>query len=207
MLSDVTRWWWVRHAPVTANDGRIYGQQDLPADCSDDGAFATLASILPSGAVLATSDLQRTTQTADAIINAGLDLPEAVVEPSFREQCFGEWQGMRHDEFASLRDDLAHRHWLSPAFERPPLGESFADVISRVVPAVIRMTAAYAGRDVVAVAHGGTIRAAAALALGLDPEAVLALSIDNLSVTRLDHIDDDENGAAWRVVTVNRPSR
>lgn len=207
MLSDVTRWWWVRHAPVTANDGRIYGQKDLSADCSDDGAFATLAKILPSGAVLATSDLQRTTQTADAIMTAGLDLPDAVVEPAFREQCFGEWQGMRYEEFASLRDDLAHRHWLSPAFERPPLGESFADVIARVVPAVIRMTARYAGRDVVAVAHGGTIRAAAALALGLDPEAVLALSIDNLSVTRLDHIDDDENGAAWRVVTVNRPSR
>ena len=207
MLSDVTRWWWVRHAPVTANDGRIYGQKDLSADCSDDGAFATLAKILPSGAVLATSDLQRTTQTADAIMTAGLDLPDAVVEPAFREQCFGEWQGMRYEEFASLRDHLAHRHWLSPAFERPPLGESFADVIARVVPAVIRMTARYAGRDVVAVAHGGTIRAAAALALGLDPEAVLALSIDNLSVTRLDHIDDDENGAAWRVVTVNRPSR
>ena len=207
MLSDVTRWWWVRHAPVTANDGRIYGQKDLPADCSDDGAFATLAKILPSGAVLATSDLQRTTQTADAITTAGLDLPKAIVEPAFREQCFGDWQGMRYDEFASLRDDLAHRHWLSPAFERPPLGESFADVIARVVPAVIRMTATYAGRDVVAVAHGGTIRAAAALALGLDPEAVLALSIDNLSLTRLDHIDDDGNGAAWRVVAINRPSR
>jgi broad specificity phosphatase PhoE len=207
MLNDVTRWWWIRHAPVTSNDGRIYGQKDLLADCSDDGAFATLAKILPSGAVLATSDLQRTTQTADAIKTAGLDLPEAIIEPAFREQCFGEWQGMRYQEFASLRDDLAHRHWLSPAFERPPLGESFADVIARVVPAVISITAAYAGRDVVAVAHGGTIRAAAALALGLDPEAVLALSIDNLSVTRLDHIDDDENGAAWRVVTVNRPSR
>ncbi len=207
MLSDVTRWWWVRHAPVTSNDGRIYGQEDVPADCSDDDAFATLAKILPSGAVLATSDLQRTTQTADAIMTAGLDLPEAIVEPAFREQCFGDWQGMRYDEFANLRDDLAHRHWLSPAFERPPLGESFADVIARVVPAVIRMTATYAGRDVVAVAHGGTIRAAAALALGLDPESVLALSIDNLSLTRLDHIDDDGNGAAWRVVTINRPSR
>jgi alpha-ribazole phosphatase len=69
------------------------------------------------------------------------------------------------------------------------------------------MTATYAGRDVVAVAHGGTIRSAAALALGLDPEAVLALSIDNLSLTRLDYIDDDGNGAAWRVVTINRPSR
>jgi alpha-ribazole phosphatase len=207
MLSDVTRWWWVRHAPVTANDGRIYGQHDVPADCSDEAAFATLAQALPRDAVLATSDLLRTTQTAAAIAAAGLDLPEAIVEPAFREQCFGDWQGMKYDEFANLRDDLTHRHWLSPAFERPPEGESFANVIARVVPAVIRLTATHAGRDVVAVAHGGTIRAAVALALGLDPEAVLALSIDNLSLTRLDYIDDDDNGAAWRIVTVNRPSR
>jgi alpha-ribazole phosphatase len=31
----------------------------------------------------------------------------------------------------------------------------------------------HAGRDVIAVAHGGTIRAALGLALGLDPEASL----------------------------------
>ena len=68
------------------------------------------------------------------------------------------------------------------------------------------MTAAHDGRDIVAIAHGGTVRAAVALALGLDPEAVLALSVDTLSTTRLDHIDDDGEGVAWRVVTINRPS-
>ena len=206
MPSNVTRWWWVRHAPVTTNKGRIYGQQDVAADCSDESAFAALAQSLPKDAVLATSDLQRTQQTAAAIVEAGLELPEAIVEPAFREQCFGAWQGMRYDEFDKLRDKLSHRHWLSPAFERPPDGESFADVIARVVPAVIRITAAHAGRDIVAIGHGGTVRAAVALALGLDPEAVLALSIDTLSMTRLDHIDDDGEGVAWRVVTVNRPS-
>jgi hypothetical protein len=30
-----TRWWWVRHAPVTANDGRLYGASDPPADLED----------------------------------------------------------------------------------------------------------------------------------------------------------------------------
>ena len=24
-MSTRTRWWWVRHAPVTSTDGRIYG--------------------------------------------------------------------------------------------------------------------------------------------------------------------------------------
>ena len=31
-MTQVTRWWWIRHAPVTANNGRIYGQGDPPAD-------------------------------------------------------------------------------------------------------------------------------------------------------------------------------
>ena len=30
-----TRWWWVRHAPVREDNGRIYGQKDLGCDTSD----------------------------------------------------------------------------------------------------------------------------------------------------------------------------
>ena len=44
-----------------------------------------------------------------------------------------------------------------------------------------------AGRTIVAVAHGGTIKAALALALQLETEAALAFAIDNCSITRLDH--------------------
>ena len=155
-----------------------------------------------------TSDLQRTTQTAAAIGAAGLELPDPIIEPAFREQCFGDWQGMLYEDFETLRlgNKLGHQHWLSPAHERPPKGESFADVIARVVPAITRYTAGYPGREVVAIAHGGTIRAAISLALALEPEAVLSISIDNLSATRLDYIEDERVGSAWRVVTVNRPS-
>jgi len=32
MSAAVTRWWWIRHAPVR-DGGRIYGQSDLPCDC------------------------------------------------------------------------------------------------------------------------------------------------------------------------------
>jgi broad specificity phosphatase PhoE len=65
----------------------------------------------------------------------------------------------------------------------------------------------YSGRDVIVVAHGGTIRAALAQALGLEPEAALAFTIENCSITRIDHIEGPGMGHGWRVVTVNRPSR
>ena len=71
------------------------------------------------------------------------------------------------------------------------------------------MSGAHAGRDIVAVTHGGTIRAALAIALGLDPEQALAFTVDNCSLTRLDHIAGPlgshapESESAWRVVFVN----
>jgi alpha-ribazole phosphatase len=66
-----TRWWWIRHAPVIVDEGRIYGQSDLPCDCSDARVFASLATLLPRKAVWLTSHLARTKQTAQAIFAAG----------------------------------------------------------------------------------------------------------------------------------------
>ena len=202
MTTLITRWWWVRHAPVTANNGRIYGQEDLPCDCSNLAAFEFLAKTLPEDALLVTSNLLRTEQTANAIQSAGLNMPPAIIEPDFREQSFGNWQGLTYEEFGDLRDGLAHRYWLAPAYERAPNGESFADLLSRAVPCITKLTAEYAGRDIISVTHGGTIRAAIAFAIGIDAEAALAFSVDNLSIARLDHIASD-SGNSWRVGFLN----
>lgn len=204
MTSTVTRWWWVRHAPVTANKGRIYGARDVACDVDDTESFRGLAGMLPAGAVLVTSHLKRTTMTAQAIVRAGLALPPAHVEPALGEQNFGDWQGMTYEEFGFRQDGLSRRYWLAPAYERAPNGESFLDLIARVVPAVTRLTEEYVGRDIVAVAHGGTIRAAAGFALGVDPETSLRFSTANLAVTRLDCIDGSPEGRQWRVAFVNR---
>ena len=40
--ATTTRFWWVRHAPV-AHEGRIYGQKDMPCDCTDTAVFTGLA--------------------------------------------------------------------------------------------------------------------------------------------------------------------
>lgn len=204
MTTVVTRWWWIRHAPVIDHDNKIYGQTDLSADVSDKKIFARLAEVLPNEAVLVTSDLQRTTLTAGAIADAGLDLPPPIKEPALREQHFGAWQGIRRDQFDRETGRMMHRFWIAPAFERAPEGESFTDVIARVAPAITRLTADHAGRDIICVAHGGTIRAAVALALGLGPDKALAIRTANCGLTRLDHIlDDKADGGVWRVVTIN----
>jgi alpha-ribazole phosphatase len=207
-----TRLWWVRHAPV-AHGGRIYGQTDLSCDCSDTALFTGLAEKLPRGAIWATSHLRRTHETAAAIIRAGLSGPQSIPGPGaiemvdLAEQHFGAWQGHTYEELEASRDGGFHRFWHAPAHETPPGGESFVAVIERVSRAIHRLVEAHSGHDIIVVAHGGTIRAALALALGLDPEAALAFTIENCSITRIDHIDGPGLGHGWRVVTVNRLPR
>ena len=77
------------------------------------------------------------------------------------------------------------------------------DLYNRVRGAIERINVEQAGKDVIAVAHGGTIKAAVGLALGGLPEKGLAFDIDNCSVTRLDHIASGGH-SSWRLPMVNQ---
>ena len=201
----VTRWWWIRHAPVVdAHLKRLSGQADVAADVSDAAAFAALAPRLPTGAQWLVTPLQRTQQTAAALWAAGAERTEPAIEPAFAEQAFGDWT---HATWAELADNEdAQPFWDAPATVRPPAvqtgdeAESFADVCARVAPRIDAVTNAHAGRDIVVVAHAGSIRAAIARALGLTPTQALGLEVKNLGLTRLDHI----GGSNWRVVGLNQ---
>lgn len=199
----ITRWWWVRHAPVIGDDGRIYGQADLDCDCSDTALFAALARQLPGDPVWITSNLRRTHQTAQAIRGQrDGDQASLVATPDFAEQFLGDWQGMPRAKFFADRRPQAGSYWFGPADERAPKGESFIDLCARVEPAVTRLTREHDGRDIVCVAHGGTIRAALRLALGVAAQTALAFAIRNCSLTRIDHVALAEE-AGWRVAFVN----
>ena len=202
----VTRWWFVRHAPVIGVNGRVYGQDDIEADCGDEAQFKHLAGLLPHDAVWLVSHLKRTHQTASAIFAARVTeiLPAPIITSELAEQHFGDWQGMSYTDLEALRGAAYLRFWHSPASERPPGGESFEDVVARVAGAMERITAEHAGRDIVAVVHGGTIRAALAVALGIEPERALGFAVDTCSVTRMDHLEGGTEGAAWRIVAVNQ---
>ena len=205
----VTRWWWVRHAPAFRINGGVYGDDDVACDTTDEASFRGLARLLPDNAIWVTSHLSRTKLTAAAIVNGGAKGPEPLVEPMVErglgEQGFGDWQGMTHAEIEAANPELYHKFWLAPADHAPPGGESFMDVIERVRAVVERMTADYSGRNIIAVAHGGTIRAALAIALGVDADRALPFCTENLYVTRLDHVDGPGAGGDWRIVTVNQP--
>jgi broad specificity phosphatase PhoE len=210
-MGVVTRWWWVRHAPVTANNACCYGQTDFPCDVTDSAAFGVLASRLPRDAVWVASPLKRTHMTAEALVAAGADGPDPIsgihMAPGLIEQNFWQWQGVKYSELQARRHDEWLRFWLAPAHETPPGGESFVALTGRVTTAIGELGERYGGRDVVSVSHGGTIRAALALALGLEPQNALAFAVDNLSLTRIEHFPEPGGAHFWRVVAVNQPPR
>ena len=147
-----TRWWWIRHAPVP-DDGCIYGQRDLDCDCSDVAVFRAVARELPRDAVWFTSSLARTKQTAAAILGGDPRPGNIIATPlaEFAEQHLGQWQGQKRSAFYTARGVGVRTLWFAPADERPPGGESFADLMARVAPAIMRLTEAHRGRD-----RGGT---------------------------------------------------
>ena len=186
---STTEWWWVRHAPVLGDSARISGQRDVDANFSESAtvtALDLLSRRLPADAVWVTSNLSRAIETA-----ARLGGTTTTIEPDLAEQDFGLWTGRTWNEIG----DEAARFWDAPADNRAPGGESFADVCGRVNAAIERLGAQYAGRDIIAVAHAGTIRAALTLASGLMPADALALEVQNLSLTRIDHT----HGGGFRV--------
>ena len=198
-MSVTTRWWWIRHAPVINPDGIIYGQLDLDADLSNDGQFGTLADTLPPDAFWMTTTLQRARKTA-ARLSSLVSAPPAIAEhDSLREQAFGDWEGARWDKIPTADSE---EYWADPVENRMPAGESFADVVTRVTATVKDITALHGGRDIVVVAHAGSIRAAISHALGGDARAGLSFKLAPLSLTRIDAIQRDDN-TWWRVGGVN----
>jgi broad specificity phosphatase PhoE len=71
-------------------------------------------------------------------------------------------------------------------------------MLLRVGEALERLARAHAGGDLVIVSHGGAIRAAVGHAMGVGADPVLHLSVQNLSLTRLDRLPE-----GWRVGCVN----
>jgi alpha-ribazole phosphatase len=198
-----TRFWLIRHAIVDENArAMLYGIMDVPL-CETSlleqaPMYRALAARLPRPAAWKVTPLSRTRRTAEAIVAAGYPRTEPEVEPDLIEQSLGEWQGLPHAELPARLTLPKHAFWPLGGHERPPGGEPLVEVIERVGAALERLAAQHQDADVVIVSHGGAIRAAVAHCLRIGPDNALHLSVQNLSLTRL-----ERSLEGWRVVCVN----
>lgn len=194
-----TRWWLIRHAAVETVPGMILGALDVPCAPIDSTRINSLARRLPAASNLVISDLRRCHQTTEALQMAGAALSCPVIEPALREQNLGMWQGRNWNDPVLATDPVVVSFWNDPTTTRPPGGESFSDVVARVRSALNDLTIVCGGKDIVAIMHAGSIRAALAVALDIPLSAALRFSVDYLSLTRLSAYGD----ALWSVDTVN----
>jgi broad specificity phosphatase PhoE len=198
-----TRFWLIRHAIVDENArAMLYGVMDVPL-CETSlleqaPMYNALAARLPRPAAWKVTPLSRTRRTADAIFAAGYPRVEPEVEAALIEQSLGEWQGLPHAELPARLTLPKHAFWPLAGHERPPGGETLSEVIDRVGERLERLAARHPDEDVVIVSHGGAIRAAVAYCLRIGADNALHLTVQNLSLTRLERTDE-----GWRVVCVN----
>ena len=201
----MARFWLIRHALVNEAARQVlYGTMDVTicphTRSADLATYRALAKRLPAKAHWYTSPLIRTHETADAILAAGypVRIPPAI-EPGLIEQALGDWQGLPHDDLPARLAHPPHVFWPLSGHERPPGGgESIDDVIHRIGPTLERLAAQHENDDIVAISHGGTIRAAIAYAAGLTGNQILHFAIQNLSLSVIERFP-----SGWRVSVVN----
>ena len=197
------RFWLVRHALVEENARAfLYGTTDVPlcpdALVADVPTYRALAARLPRPAQWVCTPLSRTRLTAEGLFRAGYPAQPLVEEPGMIEQDLGEWHGLVHAALPARLTLPAHPFWPLGGLEVPPGGESMAQLIVRVCKTMERLSDTYAGQDVVVVSHGGAILGAVAHALSIAADNALHLSVQNLSLTRLERVPE-----GWRVECVN----
>src|SRR3954464_3407736 len=171
----------VRHGQSEWNaEGRMQGQTAhvaLTALGHEQAAAAAAQVAALARGALVSSDLRRAVQTAEHCARS-TGLPLATT-PALREQGYGVLEGRPSRELWDVVD-WTDPHWAADG------GESLAELHGRVA-AYLKNLCAEPPADVIAlVTHGDTIRAAQAVAAGLGPNAMPAVTPPNGSVTRLE---------------------
>lgn len=187
----------VRHGESNWNaEGRIQGQRCAGLSPSGHEQAEQMARALVRrhpAASLATSDLQRTVETA-APLAAALGV-EAQVDPRLRERHFGAWEGRLRDDVRA-EDADRWRRWRHGEDVIVEVGGEPAPVLVARVLEVFRalLDATADGGAAIAVTHGGTIWHGTHALLGLPVPSLGGVA--NASVAQL-AVDGD---GRWAVL-------
>ncbi|WP_375280072.1 histidine phosphatase family protein [Pseudooctadecabacter sp.] len=176
----MTNIYWVRHGPT--HEKTFVGQRDVPVDLSDTDLIARVSAALPPRALVVSSDLTRSIDTATAIQGDRTRLPH---RKGLREFDFGAWDGLHFSQVAAQWPDLSRAYWERPGDTAPPGGESWNTAAARVTADITDLIQAHPRRDIIAVAHFGAILTQVAMAGGITPYQALSHRIDNFSITEI----------------------
>lgn len=154
-----------RHGETDWNrEGRFQGHADPPLNRTGRAQAVDLSVALMAEQLAAvySSPLRRALETADVVAAShGL---EPVPLDDLREVDVGSWSGLTRAEVEE-RFPAQFARWLDHG-QGWEDGETYEEMGRRAVDALLRVAAAHDGERVLAVTHGGPIRAAFAFADG-----------------------------------------
>lgn len=102
------------------------------------------------------SPLKRAYQTAE--IARGMKDVEIIKDAGLQEINLGDFEGMRYDEIKKSRGDILRIIEDNPFANRYPNGENLIEFYNRVEKTFKQIIADYKGKNILVVAHGGTIK-------------------------------------------------
>lgn len=114
---------------------------------------------------IVTSPLQRCRGFAEWLgAEHGLDVE---VVDRLREVSFGDWEGKTAADIEAAYGDHLKRFWADPVANTPTGGEVLTAFSERVLGGWTQLKAAYPGKRILLVCHGGVIRMILANVLGI----------------------------------------
>lgn len=163
---------------------RFLGQLDAPLDDTGQAQARAWRESWGPGRFrqIYCSDLARSLETARVIAGQGADLR---VLPGLRELHLGRWQGMTVDEVMAAHPQAYRERRENLETYRPPGGESFGDLRTRVLP-VFEQIRATAEGDILVVAHSGVNRVILCQVLGMPLPRLLRLGQDYAALNLLE---------------------
>ena len=156
-MSATTRVLLVRHGQSTWNaEGRWQGWADAPLSEIGEEQARAAARHLPDVEAVVSSDLVRAKRTAQ-LLSSGRGLGRMRVYRGLRERNVGDFEGLTNPEIAERFPHLLGQDRTKPL--DIPGGEPIPSLIARAIAALARVAAAHPEKAVLAVSHGGLIRA------------------------------------------------
>jgi probable phosphoglycerate mutase len=185
--------------------GRILNYSDAPLNATGVAQARRIAAALRGAGVEAvvSSDIARARQTAE-IVAAGR-LP-VLVDPRLREVDLGDYDGYSFARVSEVdprfapwpgvafHGRLARGSYHVPADLPFPGGESARTMTERLVPALVDLAAAWAGRTIAVATHGWAIQGLLCHATATDVASYFRFTYANAATTLVE-VDGDGRGA------------
>ncbi|ALK09764.1 alpha-ribazole phosphatase [Blastochloris viridis] len=148
----------VRHTHVAGANGLCYGRHEVELAASFADEAEAVRAALPAIDAVYTSPAERCRALANRLGHG------AIIDPRLHELDFGRWEGKRWDEISRADLDAWGADFVTGS---PPGGESLTALAARANAFATEITLRHANNVVVAVTHGGVIRALVARDRGL----------------------------------------